>query len=194
MTPLRPYALAMGFAFLFGLHTSFANADDRQILLSNYVSCAQADDWGCAFDNLASAFDHEETDYPEACRGDHHHGCSYEMIAAYEAAIRAATEETAENQKQITERGIDILGALSNNFKHTGGGELGLSVIRFEACRSLDDTACAYESAEMISKFLDFDKNFTIDEAENDLRDFGFSSDLAMITSQAKFLYSESAK
>ena len=111
------------------------------------ASCYEAKDWNCAFDNGVALMKTEG--YVAGCVGDIHHGCSYAMVFLYVAGVGATAEADNARRREIAERGLELVRQMSDGMVETDG-EVIFSALRYDACKSMGDTACMEESATLL--------------------------------------------
>lgn len=111
------------------------------------VSCYEARDWNCAFDNGVALMRTEG--YVAGCVADTRHGCSYQIYLLYVAGVGASAQADNARRREIAERGLELVRPMSDGVVETDG-EILFSALCYDACKSVGDKACMEESAAML--------------------------------------------
>ena len=90
-------------------------------------------------------------------------GCAFEIIALQQLTVQAAAIQDPAGRRATAERGFALYQALSKD-KSDQQGDLVFSAIRFDACQTLGDEACAGESATLVKRAADLHGDHLEDE------------------------------
>ena len=111
------------------------------------ISCYEAKDWNCAFDNGVALMKTEG--YIAGCVADTQHGCGYQIYFLYVTGVGASATANNTRRREIAERGLELVRPMNDGMVETDG-EILFSALRYDACKSMGDRACMEDSASLL--------------------------------------------
>jgi hypothetical protein len=150
-----------------------AHAEMTDAELYRLEACYRDENWDCAFDGLVK---HYSTELMQpSCLLNKHDACGDQMWSIFNIGIAASVEADAVRRRYISERALEILDPMTEGLI-AADGEVYFSALRFDACKRLNDAACANDSAKMLKLAKEKrDKSWLLPWFEGALKSSGHS-------------------